>query len=169
MVKDLGEADFAFLTSAEGEVARLANRMQVLACTIVYLLGDYYVQRLTLRASVINSRLVPYLGDELHEATLFFVVATSFAVAGSRGAFAPLLWLCSSIGLAVQWCLHLQHVRQHAEEAATSISLALIFAGLLAVWASCLACKCCGCWRSGKNPSAEVNEAVNGGGKPLAS
>ncbi|CAE7389691.1 yif1b [Symbiodinium sp. CCMP2456] len=69
MAGELGEADLAFLQTAEAELTAVSDRMLVLACTLIWLLSDYLVQRLCPFPPAPEADKL-YLRDELHEASL---------------------------------------------------------------------------------------------------
>ncbi|CAJ1346120.1 unnamed protein product [Effrenium voratum] len=140
----------------------MADRLQVLACTILYLLGDIYVQRLC-RVEAASER--PYLGDELHEAALFLTVAAAFAVAGSRGAVMPVLWLIASCCLAVQWELRLAQF-QAGQAMATCVQAVLVF---LALWTLRLTCKCCCTSGLALRGSGKASDSLSSSGMGKAS
>mmetsp|Transcript_59042 Transcript_59042/g.110634 ORF Transcript_59042/g.110634 Transcript_59042/m.110634 type:complete len:171 (+) Transcript_59042:51-563(+) len=138
---DLGQADYAFLNSAEAEVVALSDRLHVLVCTILWLVCDYFVQRVCPMTPAKTPEKL-YLGDELHEASLFMAVASAFALAGTRGAAMPVVWLLALMVLAWLWEKHLCSECEQVE--ASAVSCVRMLTAVLAMWAAFLSCRCCG-------------------------
>mmetsp|Transcript_36126 Transcript_36126/g.84523 ORF Transcript_36126/g.84523 Transcript_36126/m.84523 type:complete len:169 (-) Transcript_36126:47-553(-) len=167
MASELGEADLAFLQTAEAELTAVSDRMLVLACTLIWLLSDYLVQRLCPFPPAPEADKL-YLRDELHEASLFLCVAFSLAVAGTRGAATPLLWLSSLVTVGWLCEQHLEHstcITQVGQPLIACVRGVLV---TLLLWALYLACRCCGCCGSGISAgSSQAPSAKRGVEKPL--
>ncbi|CAE8629930.1 unnamed protein product [Polarella glacialis] len=138
----------------------MSDRMQLLGCTIVWLLGDHMVsQYLAPPAGQEGSFL---LSDELHQAALVVAAATAFGTAASRGAALPFLWLCSSGLLVLSWEQSLLAFRYVIGSGLFGAAQVIIVA--LVLWAIFLASRCCGCKKS---KAAEPLARADGGVRAL--
>eukprot|EP00439_Symbiodinium_sp_Y106_P078339 s1629_g17.t1 len=147
--------------SKEAELTAVSDRMLVLACTLIWLLSDYLVQRLCPFPPAPEADKL-YLRDELHEASLFLCVAFSLAVAGTRGAATPLLWLSSLVTVGWLCEQHLEHstcITQVGQPLIACVRGVLV---TLLLWALYLACRCCGCCGSGISAGSTKKKSTDG-------